>query len=315
MLVAVFDASVLSATVDDVPVWVSTAPAMQNYSGEVDNNGLLMHKFSTANGGEFTLRCNPATGLVTTRGRIATGPATYWTDRAACQAIADALQLPPEAIKANAIETGLTIGTDGPPTAFLAKLARSTYGPTQASFYATEPPRKAANPLQYISHCNEVRVKVYDRGTWAKLKNRPDVGNCLRFELHYLKSRRIGAAVGWNGSITLANLMQADVYQALAGKLLASWKAIHIHTPMDNHALDADDLALFVMGQNPAYWEAAKPHTAPKTYQRRRARFKELQRQVEKADTANPYSNQVEQLVAALKAVDSVPFSPLLPGT
>lgn len=301
LLAMLFDALVCSAIVDDVTRWVSTAPAWQDYSGEVDSSSRLVHQFTTRNGNTFTLRCDPVTSRAVVRGKLSTGLATPSTDRAACQAIADALSLPPEAIRVNTLETGITLSTSEPPTAFLAKLARSTYGPQQAPFYATEPPRKAAHPLQYVAHSNEVRVKLYDRGTFAKLKNRPDVGNCLRYELHYLKSRRIGAALGWKGSVTLANLMQADVYRALAQKLLDSWNAIHLHTPMDNQALDADDLALFVMGQDPAYWEAAKPHTAPKTYQRRRARFRELQKQLTQADTAHPYSEQVRRLVTALQ--------------
>jgi len=295
----VFHALLCSTVVPDVPQWVATAPACVGYNGESDSSGRIVHSFTTSTGGTFKMRCDPATGKVTIRGKLAGENTSYDQDVAALNALAEALALPLASIKVNTVETGRSSATKEAPTAFLAQIARATYGHLQRPFYATEPPRKAKAPLQYVAHSNEVRVKIYDRGTFAALRSRPDVGNCLRFELHYLTSRRIGAVMGWNGGVTLASLIDVDVYKALAQKLLDSWKSIHLPVAM-NSELTYKDLALLKAGQDPAYWVAIKPGTAPATYKRLRVRFAELQRD-QPAATANPYGQQMEGLLTALR--------------
>ena len=321
LLFAVLHATILSTTIADVSAWVGTAPGLRDYSGEVDAAGRMVHPFTTPAGGVFTVRCDRATGRVVVRGKLSDAT-TYAQDKAACQQLADALGVAPAALRVHTVETGVTAPLTAPPTAFLAQVAKAHYGPHLIPFYGTEPPRKTTCPLQYVAHGNEVRVKLYDRGTFAKLKNRPNVGNCLRFELHYLKSRRIGQAmstkeVRYDGSVTLADIMQPEAYTALATRLRDSWGQIYlpVKTTTTTFPLNVDDLALLVAGQDPQFWADCKPLTQPKTYQRRLRRFRELRKELEQADATNPYTQQVRELIAALEIPQICPVSPTLDST
>jgi hypothetical protein len=271
----------------------------------------LVNQFGQHQRGQLTIRYDPATERVTVWGSLQ----SYWQGsnvsafnwhevQAAGLDIVTALQIPAEQLKVHLLETGITAPTDTAPSELLTRLARAHYGPQQVPFYATEPPRNCTQPLQCVAHSNEIRVKLYDKGSYAKLKGRPlplGTGNGFRYELHYLKSRRIGAALGWKGSVTWANIMHAENFAVLAQKLLDSWNQIQMPATMEAQHLGIDDLALLVAGQNPAFWEACKRETPIATYKRRRARFRELQQaHINKETNTNNYSEQVQQLIADL---------------
>jgi hypothetical protein len=312
MLAAVYCRFLITASLPaslDWQTWVSTAPIWEGFSGEVDDNGRLTHQFGRYAHARLTVRYNLATGRVSVAGALQ----SYWQGSnvglfhwhevlAACQSVADAIQLPAKELRVSLLETGVTVATGQAPTDLIKQLQRAHYGPQQAPFYATEPPANCSQPLQYVARTNELRVKLYDKGTYAALKGKPlpTTGNGFRFELHYLKSRRIGAALSWNGAITWANLMQADVYACLAAKLLEGWKNIHLPAPMDTPNLTIDERALLIAGQDPAFWEASKRVTPEATYKRRRALFNKLQRaQAGQVEATNSYTSDVELNVAA----------------
>ena len=290
--------------------WVATAPAWAGWSGEIDSKERITQQFGRYAHARLTVRYNLATGRVSVAGALQSywlgdnaGPFHWHQVEAACQSVVDALQLPANELRVSLLETGVTVPTNQAPTDLLQQLQRAHYGPQQAPFYATEPPTNCSQPLQYVAHTNELRVKLYDKGTYAKLKGKPlpATGNGFRFELHYTKSRRIGAALSWNGSITWASLMQADVYARLAARLLEGWKNIHLPpAPMDTLTLSLDERALLIAGQDPAFWIASKQVTPEATYKRRRALFNKLQKaQAGQIETSNSYTPDVEQNVAA----------------
>lgn len=312
MLAAVYCRFLLTASLPaslDWQTWVATAPAWAGWSGEIDEKGRITQQFGRYAHARLTVRYNLATGLVSVAGALQSywqgdnSGAFHWHQvEAACQSVTDALQLPANELRVSLLETGVTVPTSQAPTDLLQQLQRAHYGPQQAPFYATEPPANCNQPLQYVARINELRCKVYDKGTYAALKGKPlpVTGNGFRFELHYLKSRRIGAALGWNGAITWANLMQADVYARLAARLLEGWRNIYLPAPMDTPNLSIDERALLIAGQDPAFWTASKQATPEATYKRKRALFRKLQQaQASQAETGNTYAADVEQQVAA----------------
>jgi len=129
----------------------------------------------------------------------------------------------------------------------------------------------------------------------------PPGGNGFRYELHYRKARKIAAALGWQGNLTLANLMQQDVFAHLASALLKSWQQIHLPPTMDLQGLNIDERALLIAGSEPGFWEAVKQQTPSATYKRKRALFHRLQKQQEAPQAATPHTVAVRQeLTAAL---------------
>jgi hypothetical protein len=158
--------------------------------------------------------------------------------------------------------------------------------------------------LGFVARCNEKRVKLYDKGAYARAEHKPlppsPDGHGFRFEIHYLKARRLGAALGWKGAITLGNLMQPDVYEKLAARLLESWQQIYLPPTMDAPNLTIDQRALLIAGQFPEFWEAGKRETPPATYQRKRALFRKLQKaQAAQKTTEIPYTADVERHINA----------------
>ena len=313
MLVAVYCRFLITANLPaslDWQTWISTAPAWEGFSGEIDDQGRLTHQFGRYAHARLTVRYNLATGRVSVAGALQ----SYWQGsnvglfdwhqvEAACQSVVDCLQLPPQELRVSLLETGVTVPTGQAPTDLLNQLQRAHYGPQQAPFYATEPPANCSQPLQYTARANEMRVKLYDKGTYAKLKGKPlpVTGYGFRWELCYLKSRRIGAALGWDGAITWDNLMQADVYARLAARLLEGWKNIHLPpVAMDTQTLTIDERALLIAGQDPAFWAASKQVTPEATYKRRRDLFNKLQKaQAGQIETSTPHTSDVELNVAA----------------
>lgn len=292
----------------DVQALVQTAAAWQGYSGECDKQGRAINKFGRYENSPLTVRLDLSTGRVSVWGSLQ----SYWQGSnvapfgwpdvlSALQAVAEALQLPSDLLRVHVLETGVTVPTGQAPSVFLAKLVKSTYGPLQAPFYATEPPADCP-PLQYVARTNETRIKVYNKGAYAKLKGRPlppgPSGQGFRFEVHYLKARRLGAALGWNGAITWATLMLPEVYSKLAARLLESWQQIHLPAAMDTQNLSIDERALLIAGQHPEFWAAGKRETPPATYKRKRALFNKLQQaQAHKPETGNPYTADVERII------------------
>ena len=313
MLVAVYCRFLISSSLPaslDWQAWVNTAPVWEGFSGEIDSNGRLTHQFGRYAHAMLTVRYNLATGHVSLAGALQSywlgdnaGPFHWNQVEAACQSVADALQLPANELRVSLLETGVTVPTNQVPTGLLNQLQRAHYGPQQAPFYATEPPANCNKPLQYVARTNELRVKLYDKGAYAALKGKPlpATGYGFRWELCYLKSRRIGAALGWDGAITWATLMQPDVYARLAARLLEGWKNIHLPpAPMDTPNLTIDERALLIAGQDPACWDASKQETPPATYKRKRALFRKLQQaQASQVEASNTYTADVEQNVAA----------------
>jgi hypothetical protein len=294
----------------DWQVWIANAPAWSGYTGEVDSKGRLVFKFGPHSEGQLTIRYDMTTGRVSVWGSLhafAQGSNIspfYWPEvLATCEALAAALLMPPSAIRVHILETGVTASLAKTPTGFLSQLGRAHYGPLQTPFYAKEPPAGASQPLQYAAGFGQYRVKVYDKGTWQRLQQKPmptSIKHALRLEIHYRKSKKIAAVLGWNGSLTLANLMQADVCTKLGARLLESWH--HIHLPMSlpmNTALSIDESALLIAGSNPDFWQHAKQHTAPRTYKRKRALFKTLQKQQEQ-HKALPHTAEIEAQIHAV---------------
>jgi hypothetical protein len=94
--------------------------------------------------------------------------------------------------------------------------------------------------------------------------------------------------------------MQADVYEKLADRLLEGWHNIYLPAPMDTPHLSIDERALLIAGQYPEFWEVGKRETPPATYRRKRTLFLKLQKaQAEQAQTATPYTAELERNIAA----------------
>jgi len=155
--------------------------------------------------------------------------------------------------------------------------------------------------LQFVARINNVKIKYYDKGTYAKMKGRPlpPGGHALRFELAYLKSRRIGRALGYDGNVTLANLMQPDIYEALATRMLEAWHNLNLPPSMSAPHLNMTDRALLIAGQSPEFWTESKQNTPPATYYRLHARYRELV-QEQGQQHQNPYTANLENQIANL---------------
>lgn len=305
---AVYDRILLSATKptgQSTEAWIASAPAWANYAGEVDN-GVLVHHYGPHDMGKLTLRYHLATERLTVAGSLHSfryghnsGLFPFAEVEATCQAIADALQLPPEALRVHVLETGVSVALTEAPTDFLSQLRHAHYGPLQVPFYAKAPPAGCAQPLLYTASFEQYRIKAYDVGAYNRIRNKPaPPGPALRFEKHYRKAKKAAAVLGWNGNLTLANLMQPDVFTRLAEHLIESWH--HIHLPPELNTMTStfslDETALLVAGNMPGFWERAKLNTPTATYKRKRALFHRLQRQVE-TDKALPYTAQIEDLI------------------
>lgn len=280
-------------------------PALTGYEGELNVRGHLVHKYQG-----LTIVIDLNTKRVTVAGSLAAyvvgdnvTSCSFHVVRSALQCLADALGVSPSEVRVHRLETGHSLPTNDAPTGFLAKIARSTYGSQLTPFYATAPPAASTRPLQFVARINNAKIKVYDKGTYAKLKGRPlpPGGNSLRFEVAYLKSRRIGAALGWKkGMVTLAHLMQPDVYEKLAAQLLESWYNLNLPPSMNAPNLNMTDRALLIAGQSPEFWTESKQTAKPATYYRLHAHYRELVQQQGQQHQQNPYTNDLKNQVIAL---------------
>ncbi|RFP65894.1 hypothetical protein D0N36_06740 [Hymenobacter lapidiphilus] len=309
LLLAVYDRILFSAPMPqglELARWLELAPAWADYGGEIEN-GVLVHHYGPHDTGKLVLRYNEASDRLTVAGSLHTFryghnscSFPFAEARATCEALAAALLLAPDALRVHVLETGVNVALTAPPTSFLNQVARASYGPLLTPFYGKQPPAGQAAPLLYTANYAQYRVKVYDAGTYNRLRKKPaPVGNSLRFEVLYLKSQKAAQVLGWQGALSLQNLMQADVYTALADALLASWHRIHLPpelTTMDN--LSIDESALLIAGQQPDFWEHAKRNTPRATYHRKKALFKELQGRAS-TDNPAPYTPQLEHEIRA----------------
>lgn len=292
--------------------WIRSAPAWANWQGEVDEIGRPEIKIGPHDTGKVSVCYSRETGHGYVSGGLQSfhyghnsGPFPFSDVLTAFEALNAALLLPSEALRVHGLETGVTVPTGEAPTAFLTQVARAHYGPTQKPFYAKEPPANHSRPLQYVAGFGQYRVKIYDKGRYNRALHKPlphgPTGHGFRFEIHYRKSEKLAAVLGWNGTVTVANLMQPAVFTQLANALLQSWQHIHLPLNMNLPNLSIDERALLIAGQSPEFWGAAKNEAAPATYKRHRSKFNKLQRAQAEHGNATPYTPDVErEILAAL---------------
>lgn len=291
--------------------WKDTAPAWNDWQAEVDKAGRPAVKFGPFQGAKLTVCYCEAAGRGYVSGGLQSfhyghnsGPFPFSDVLAAFEALSAALLLPPEALRVHGLETGVTVPTGEAPTAFLAQVARAHYGPTQKPFYATEPPANHSRPLQYVAGFGQYRVKIYDKGGYNRTLHKPlphgPTGHGFRFEIHYRKAEKLAAVLGWNGTVTVANLMDPAVFMKLANALLQSWQHLHLPLIMNLPNLSIDERALLIAGQNPEFWAASK-NTPEATYKRKRSLYNKLQRAQAEHGNPTPYTPDVEwEIKAAL---------------
>jgi hypothetical protein len=145
-------------------------------------------------------------------------------------------------------------------------------------------------------------VKIYDKGRYNRALHKPlphgPTGHGFRFEIHYRKAEKLAAVLGWNGRVTVANLMQPAVFMQLASALLQSWQHLHLPPTMNLPAsLKFADRLLLISGSQPGFWEDAKRNTPPGTYKHNRTRFNKLQREQAEHGNPTPYTPDVEREV------------------
>ena len=308
LLFGMYDRFLLSSALPqglELAQWLQ-APAWADYSGEVEN-GVMVHQYGPHETGRLTLRYNPASDRLTVAGSLQSfrhghnsGPFPFAQARETCEALAAALLLEPDALRVHVLETGVNVTLPSPPAALLAQVGRATYGPLLTPFYAVRPPAGASAPLLYTAHFNEYRVKVYDKGTYNRIRKKPaSAGNSLRFEILYNKGRKAAKALGWDGNLTLANLMQPDVYTRLSEALLTSWHRVHLPVTAMPAELTTDERMLLFSGSaDEGFWEHMKRTASPATYKRKRALFKRLQSKAA-AGNALPYTAEIEAQIRA----------------
>lgn len=291
--------------------WAESAPAWQDGQREVDKAGRPAVKFGPFEGAKLTACYCELTGRGYVSGGLQSfyhghnlGPFPFADAVAAWQALSAALLLPPEALRVHVLETGVTVPTGEAPTAFLAQVARAHYGPTQKPFFAKEPPANYSRPLQYVAVFGQYRVKLYNKIEWQEFSKKPSysgpTGHGFRFEIHYRKAEKLAAVLGWNGRITVANLMQPAVFMQLANALLQSWQHLHLPPTMNLPAnLTFAERALVVSGSQPGFWEDAKRNTPEGTYKENRTKFNKLQKALVGQGCPTPYTPDLEREIAA----------------
>jgi hypothetical protein len=290
--------------------WIRSAPAWADWQGELDERGRPQIKIGPYDTGKVSVCYSIETGQGYVSGGLQSfcyghnsGPFQFAEAQAALAAIATLLLLPAEALRVHSLETGATVPTGEAPTSFLARIARAHHGSKQKMFTGKTAPANATDTLEFEAVFSQYRVKIYDKGTYNRLKHKPlppgPTGNGFRFEIHYRKAEKLAAVLGWRGTITAAHLMQPDVFTRLASALLQSWRDIHMPSTVNLPDLSIDERALLIAGSEPDFWESAKRNTPEATYKRKRSLFLRLQKQ--QAATGSPmlYTADLEQAVGA----------------
>lgn len=98
----------------------------------------------------------------------------------------------------------------------------------------------------------------------------------LRLEAVYLRARAL-MLPGLPAPLTIADLATPATMAAFAGQLARLWTETQHRTALHfPPGLTPNDAALLVAGASADYWAAIRPTAAPATYQRARARYRQL---------------------------------------
>ncbi len=85
----------------------------------------------------------------------------------ACRELARAIGVPPELMLLQRLEVGLNLALPTSPRPLLAGLTHHKGSP----FLAMIPPARTPRPLEFVAFHTDYRIKIYDKGTYARLKN------------------------------------------------------------------------------------------------------------------------------------------------
>ena len=85
----------------------------------------------------------------------------------ACRELAAAVGVAPELLLVQRLEAGLNLVLPTAPRPLLERLTQHKGRP----FVAVVPPARAPRPLEYVAFHTDYRLKLYDKGTYARLSN------------------------------------------------------------------------------------------------------------------------------------------------
>lgn len=85
----------------------------------------------------------------------------------ACRELAGAVGIAPELLLVQRLEVGLNLALPTAPRPLLEALTHHKGRP----FVAVVPPARAPRPLEFVAFHSDYRVKLYDKGTYARLSN------------------------------------------------------------------------------------------------------------------------------------------------
>lgn len=205
----------------------------------------------------------------------------------ACSDLASSMNLPPEVFMVRRLEAGVNLVVDSSPRPFLESLSHHKKSP----FWPLSPPSGHLRPLEYLAVHADYKLKYYDKGAYATRQGTPLPMGCrhlLRYEVVFTRVRNLNQLTG-RANLTLADLAAPDVLAAVACYLHQQWQTTIRHHPPDYSGLSLNDAFMLRSGAELALWEAVRPYTSKSTYKRRKARYRQLQKQAAERAGPHPY--------------------------
>lgn len=203
-----------------------------------------------------------------------TGNFTRTEIETAAIALGDILELNPDALTVTRLEVKANIATPMPAAAYLQ--GYKTY--KTKPFYPAPPPNGFARPLLVTAFTTDKHIKLYDTGTYNRLKT-----DCLlSYELVLKHTRTVETAA--KQPVTLANLATVEVLTNLTNTALNTLKGC-TYTP---EILPPDVITrlgndwvnnLHLLCAPPNFWVSLKAAN-PKTYYQQRQRLNDLKTRV-----------------------------------
>ncbi|WP_324675543.1 hypothetical protein [Hymenobacter sp. GOD-10R] len=259
---------------------LSRSPAFYEATSEPDERGRIRSAYRG-----FRLDYFYATGEIQGKGSLQSfaqgsnvARFTAQEIKAACIDLASAVDLPPEQLQISRLEAGVNLPLAESPKEFLAGLMSHQ----KALFTATDPPSKATRPLLYNAYHTERRLKFYDKGEYNRLQGRPlspdGPPHLLRYEIAYQRAKILQRLTGLP-ELTLANLYEPQVLEALANDLVKQWECTQRHQLMNYNGLSLAEATLLHVATDTAFWEAMRKTLPRSTYERNRSRAQALLQQ------------------------------------
>lgn len=217
---------------------------------------------------------------------------------AACQALADAVGLPMQALQVEHLEVGINLPLPSAPTAFLDGLLAHK----NSRFYPSEPPPRATRPLLFGAAHHDYRLKAYDKGAYNRLQGQGALNttpHLLRFEVVYTRARPLWRLLQCS-ALTLEVIAQPAAVEQLAQELRQHWYNVEHRFEPDFAGLDVQDMLLLHAATAPALWKAARQTVPARTLTRHRTRSRLLRQQAEQTSPLTAYHQCFERHLCGL---------------